>query len=157
MTRRRSARAVFMTDDGHVLLMKFEEPATGLQIWAVPGGGLEPDESDEEGLRREVAEETGASGFLLGPAIWTRQHDFTWDGRKYRQAEIYYLVRTDRFSPAMGEGGDPQEASAFRGFRWWSIADIAQSEDKFVPRNLHFLLTRIVLNGPPDGPFEVGV
>src|SRR4051794_34109409 len=53
--------------DGHVLLALWNEPA--VPTWTLPGGGVELDESTEEGAVREVREETGydvALGALLG-------------------------------------------------------------------------------------------
>ena len=157
MNSRRAARAVFLTPDHTVLLMNVEEPLTGLQVWITPGGGLESDETDEEGLRREIGEETGAKDFLLGPAVWTRRHDFTWNGQDYSQREVYYLVCTDCFQPILNKEVAPAETSAFRGFRWWSIDDIAESEEKFAPRNLHHLLQQLVQAGPPATPIDAGV
>ena len=79
MILKKAVRAVFMTPDHRLLLMKVQEPVTGSEFWITPGGGLEPGESDEEGLRREVAEETGGRYFRLGPPIWTRKYEFSWD------------------------------------------------------------------------------
>lgn len=156
MIPRKAVRAVIMTPDHRVLLMKLQEPVTGFQVWITPGGGLESGESDEEGLRREVAEETGARNFHLGPPLWTRKHEFSWNGRSYRQNEVYYLVQADHFDPVMDVEAAPGETSAFRGFHWWSIDAIARSAEKFAPRNLHYLLESIFKNGPPDKPIAVG-
>lgn len=156
MIRRKAVRAVIMTPDHRILLMKVQEPVTGLQIWTTPGGGLEPGESDEEGLRREVAEETGSRDFRLGPPTWTRKHNFSWNGRSYRQREVYFLVRADYFVPVMDVEAAPGEASAFREFHWWTIGAIASSEERFAPGNLHCLLESIAEKGPPDTPFSVG-
>ena len=155
MIQRKAVRAVIMTPDHRVLMMKVE-PVTGIHVWIAPGGGLEPGESEEEGLRREVAEETGAINFRLGPPLWNRKHEFSWNGRSYRQNEVYYLVQADYFDPVMDVEAAPSEASAFREFHWWSIDAIARSEETFAPRNLHCLLESISKNGPPDKPIPVG-
>ena len=156
MIQRKAVRAVIMTPNHRVLLMKLQELVTGFQLWIAPGGGLKPDESDEEGLRREVAEETGARNFCLGPPLWNRKHEFSWDGQTYSQNEVYYLVQADYFDPVMDIEAAPDEASAFREFHWWSIDAIARSAEKFAPRNLHCLLESISKNGPPDKPIAVG-
>ena len=156
MIQRKAIRAVIMTPDHRVLLMKVQEPVTGFQVWLTPGGGLEPGESDEEGLRREIAEETGARDFRLGQPIWTRKCEFSWNGRIHSQHEVYYLVQADYFVPVMDVEAAPGEASAFREFHWWTIDAIARSEETFAPRNLHCLLESISKNGPPDEPFSVG-
>jgi 8-oxo-dGTP diphosphatase len=60
--------AVISDEDGRILLiLRGHEPAMGL--WSIPGGRIEPGESDQEALLREVREETGLEvtcGALLG-------------------------------------------------------------------------------------------
>lgn len=41
-----------------VLLIRFRDPASGKTFWLIPGGGIEPDETEEECVRREMREET---------------------------------------------------------------------------------------------------
>lgn len=55
-------------DRGRLLLIK-RRNAPGSGLWSVPGGRVEPGESDAEALVREMAEETGltvAPGGLVG-------------------------------------------------------------------------------------------
>lgn len=60
--------AVIKDDEGRLLLiMRGHEPGAGL--WSLPGGRIEPGETDVEALTRELAEETGLeveAGHLLG-------------------------------------------------------------------------------------------
>jgi 8-oxo-dGTP diphosphatase len=60
--------AVIKDGAGRLLLIKRgHEPGKGL--WSIPGGRIEPGESDESALVREVREETGlivAAGRLIG-------------------------------------------------------------------------------------------
>ena len=60
--------AVIKDDQGRLLLIKRgHEPGAGL--WSVPGGRVEPGETDSEALVREMREETGLAvqaGPLLG-------------------------------------------------------------------------------------------
>ncbi|MEO3805761.1 NUDIX hydrolase [Nonomuraea sp. B1E8] len=48
---------VFDAFDRILLVQRGHPPGMGL--WSIPGGRLEPGETDTEGLRREVLEETG--------------------------------------------------------------------------------------------------
>ena len=50
-----SVAAVVVNDDGQVLVIKRRDNGA----WQIPGGVLELDESIQDGLRREVREETG--------------------------------------------------------------------------------------------------
>jgi 8-oxo-dGTP diphosphatase len=60
--------AIISDPGGRLLLIKRgHEPGRGL--WSVPGGRIEPGESDEQAVAREVAEETGLAvrvGRLVG-------------------------------------------------------------------------------------------
>ncbi len=60
--------AVVRDDDGRLLLIKRgHEPGAGL--WSLPGGRIEPGETDTQALVREMREETGLTvevGRLLG-------------------------------------------------------------------------------------------
>ena len=55
---REAVRALVIDPQHRVLLVRFEFPRSGTR-WALPGGGLEPGESDHDALRRELAEELG--------------------------------------------------------------------------------------------------
>jgi 8-oxo-dGTP pyrophosphatase MutT (NUDIX family) len=47
--------------DHHILLLKQIEHATGRSYWQIPGGGIEPEETEEQCVQREMLEETGLS------------------------------------------------------------------------------------------------
>jgi 8-oxo-dGTP pyrophosphatase MutT (NUDIX family) len=44
--------------DHHILLIKHREHKTGRSYWIFPGGGIEPGETEEECVKREMKEET---------------------------------------------------------------------------------------------------
>ena len=156
MKPRRAVRAVFLTPEGLILLMKMEEPCTGHYFWITPGGAIEEGESPEVALGREVEEETGLPDIEAGPVIWTRDHQFRWDGQEYSQREAYYLVETARVNPHMDREPAPDEWSAFRGFRWWSAEEIRTSQERFGPRHLAILLQDLIDNGPPKEAVDAG-
>ena len=54
-----AAAAVPVTPDGEIVLINQYRPAIGEWIWEVPAGTLEPGESPEETMAREVIEEIG--------------------------------------------------------------------------------------------------
>jgi 8-oxo-dGTP diphosphatase len=44
--------------DQHILLIRHQEHASGRDYWLVPGGGIEPGETEEQCVIREMKEET---------------------------------------------------------------------------------------------------
>ena len=44
--------------DNHILLLKQKEHASGRSYWLMPGGGIEPGETEEQCVQREMQEET---------------------------------------------------------------------------------------------------
>ncbi len=150
-------RAVLLTPQGQVLLMKVQEPVSRRHFWIAPGGGIDRGESVEAGLCRELVEETGLSGVEVGPLLWTRTHEFVWDGEAIFQREEFYLVETALFEPTMEHNPEVGERSAFQAFRWWSVAEMRKASELFVPRRLPELLEALIRLGPPAEVFDVGL
>lgn len=67
-SRIRCVGAIITDDEGRLLLIKRgHDPEAGR--WSLPGGRIEPGETDEQAVAREIAEETGlrvAVGRLVG-------------------------------------------------------------------------------------------
>jgi ADP-ribose pyrophosphatase len=58
---RGSVAALPVHDDGRVVLVRQYRHAVGDDVWELPAGRLDPDESPETGVRRELEEEVGLS------------------------------------------------------------------------------------------------
>jgi 8-oxo-dGTP pyrophosphatase MutT (NUDIX family) len=153
---RRGVRAVLLDEDDRVLLVRFRFP-TGVSLWATPGGGIDRGESDEEALRRELAEEAGLHAFELGPLVWTRLHRWEdlnprWDG----QEERYYLVRVAAFEPRPELTAEQLAAEYLYGIRWWTLDELARSNEAFAPEGLPGLVGQLAREGPPAVPEPLG-
>ena len=149
---RLAVRALVIDTDDRLLLTRFDFPSKS--VWASPGGGIEPGESVEQAIARELAEETGLEAFDLGPCIWVRDHWFAdmdgWGG----QSERIFLVRVAPFEPA------PQldlAAELIGDMRWWTLAEISAQDVFFSPRRLPALVSSLLEHGPPTEPIDVGV
>jgi len=157
VTPRSGVRALVITPEREVLLMKLREPGSGGEFWISPGGGREPGESDTVALARELAEEVGTFDYTIGPAIWRRTSRFTWKDKHYAQEDTFYQVETAWFEPGDGEGLDGCEREAFRGFRWWTLEEMEAATETFFPRRLTTCLRRLFTEGAPDTPYETGM
>jgi 8-oxo-dGTP diphosphatase len=147
---RDGVRGLVIDPDERTLLVQFDFSP---YPWAPPGGGLDPGESDEVGLRRELAEELGLDEFELGPLLWRREHAFDNPLDYGGQRERCYLVRTERFQP---QPRIDLAAERVSGLRWWTAADLQRSEETFGPRRLPQLVAELLEQGPPPEPLTLG-
>jgi 8-oxo-dGTP pyrophosphatase MutT (NUDIX family) len=155
---REAVRAVVRTADQRVLLVRFEFPA-GTR-WALPGGGLDPGETHEAALRRELHEELGLEGATIGPHIWNRLHIVQFlNGSFDGQRERIHLVEVDSaFEPRPALSWPQLNAEYVFELRWWHVDEIqAATELHFVPGPLAELLRSLLADGPPNPPLDVPV
>ena len=151
---RQGVRAVVIDSAERILLVRFDF-ADG-ELWATPGGGVEPDETPEEAIRRELHEEVGLRGVELGPVIWRREHVFTFD-RYAGQRETFFLVRrwSSQETPLMSV--DELAAEKLGGSRWWSLEELTTSTPRVAPRSLVTHVRSLLAVGPPESVIDVGV
>jgi 8-oxo-dGTP pyrophosphatase MutT (NUDIX family) len=147
---RLAARILLFDAADRLLLMKARHPQ-GHFFWVAPGGGLEPGETFEAAAQRELLEETGQAP-SIGPCVWTRRHVYEWDGRRYDQAERFFIARTT--SSAL----QPTSVDGYIvGRRWWSLDEITASTEIFAPRHLANFLSPLLSGEVPKEPIDCGV
>lgn len=155
MKIRDAVRAIVLDPDDRTVLVHFDFGRR--VVWATPGGGVNPGESDEQALRRELAEEVGLEDPAIGPHVWFREHLFenplgAYDG----QRERYYLVRVAPFEIRPHLTPEQLRSEYVTGVRWWTIGEIEGSEEAFAPADLGARL-RALVDAAPEEPIEVGV
>jgi 8-oxo-dGTP pyrophosphatase MutT (NUDIX family) len=154
---RPAVRALLLTPDDEVLLVRFEFPG-GRTRWALPGGGVEEGESDVAALERELDEEVGLVGAEIGPHVWTRLHvvpfvSGLWDG----QRDHIHLVPCTRFEPAPRLGWDTLRAEYLYEIRWWAVSELATAGLPLAPADLVERIGDLRRDGPPAEPIRVAV
>ena len=153
---RQAVRAVVLDPDDRILLVRFEFPDSGTK-WALPGGGVEPGETDHDALRRELAEEVGAPDAEIGPHIWNRLHIIPFiDGSHDGQVERIYVVRTPAFIPQPALTWEQLNAEYVFEVRWWHRDDLHEAKP-IAPGQLGELLAALHRDGPSKQPIDVEV
>lgn len=156
---REASRAILLTPDHEVLLVRFEFPA-GTR-WAVPGGGIHPGETAHDAVRRELREEVGLEDVEIGPHVWTRLHVFPFlNGLYDAQRDVFHLVRVPaRFEPRPHFTWEELNAEFVFELRWWTIDEILAAETVFAPRTLGTRLAELVaaLDAPGRAEWPIDV
>ncbi|MFK4086341.1 GNAT family N-acetyltransferase [Kribbella sp. NPDC020789] len=153
---RPAARGIILDPADRVLLVRFEFPDGPL--WATPGGGLEPTESLQEGLRRELAEEVGLKLEADPPLVW--HQEVVAEGHATGHAGVlndYFLIRAEPFEVAGSFTAEELAAENVHGHRWWTLDELAAHEGRFAPRDLPTLLADLIRTGPPTIPLLLGL
>ncbi len=91
-------------------------------VWALPKGLVGPGEEPAATALREVTEETGVEGRLVGK-VGDVRYVYTWDGERIFKVVSFYLVRYSK-----GRLGDLPAETAFEvaEARWLPLADAPQ-------------------------------
>jgi 8-oxo-dGTP diphosphatase len=135
---------IILAADGAVLLQRFSDDVRSW--WVCPGGGLEGDETAEQGAIREAREELGLEIDAVGPDVWQRRHVFEWQGRLLDQRERFFVLRVEeRFEPMPQIGPEALLAEGVREHRWWTVDEIdAYTDGDFAPEELASLVRELI-------------
>ena len=140
-----------------VLLIQMRVPDSNTSIWITPGGGLESGEDEMTALKREVREETGLVIDTAEGPIWYRRMQFHLYGKGFDQSETYYYIEVPQFTADHEHNPAADERSTFESFRWWRIKEINNAHDHiFVPKTLGLHVERLLDQGIPEQPYDVG-
>ena len=155
--RRQVARVLLFDQQDRLLLFHVRDPSdpTGDAWWYLPGGGMDPGESPEQAVARELAEETGIETAEIGPVVLERRGvRFQFDGRDFAQDEWHVFARLPD-GAVIAAGGDDLEADAVAAHRWWTLADLATSSEVVYPPGLAATVDRLLREGAPSVPWDL--
>ncbi|MGG8409626.1 NUDIX hydrolase [Streptomyces sp. 12297] len=142
-TPRTAARLVVVSPQDTVFLFRDHNRETGLH-WLPPGGGIDPGETPEQAVLRELREETGWTDLAPERLLCTWEHDFTHQGVPTRQYEHIYVTS--------GPLRDPVPESPDAHWRWWDLDALAATRDPLWPPTLPALL-----RAPSREPVHLGL
>jgi ADP-ribose pyrophosphatase YjhB (NUDIX family) len=149
---RPAARALVLDTEDRVLLVA-HAPDAIRRVWTAPGGGLEPEETHEQAVVRELAEELGVEVATPGPWVWSRRVTFDFRGCWLDQEERWFLVRLDA---GLTVDEAPLDDPGAVEVRWWSLHDLRTTTAEVAPAALADHLAQLLADGPPTTPVDVG-
>ncbi|HVV27884.1 MAG TPA: NUDIX domain-containing protein [Rhizomicrobium sp.] len=135
---RQAGRAILRDARGRVLLIRFVLP--NMTFWATPGGGVEPGETVLAAARRELHEELGIEVPLEGP-VHQAVGIFEFEGILIENADTFYAGRYDG-DPRL-TGATANESAALQEVRWWTVEELASTDEDVFPRDLVSVLRRL--------------
>ncbi|MCB0334675.1 MAG: NUDIX domain-containing protein [Bdellovibrionales bacterium] len=154
--QRIAARGLLIDQDSqHLLLMRIIVPDTGDSHWVTPGGGLDHGETEYACLVRELKEETGFTEAVEARPVWIRSCCFTFDRIEHQQKETFFWIPTKKFLPLQDQNVDEIEAKTFQEFRWWSAAEILESQENFIPTDLGVHFDLLLRHGLPENVIDI--
>jgi len=94
---------------------------------------------------RELYEETGlrVEPGDLGEPVREEVTDFPYDGVWYRQRQAYFVLRVPAWEVPV-EALSPDEEHYIHEHRWWSVDEIATTDEPVYPLDLADMLRRIL-------------
>ena len=152
---RRAVRVLLLDPADRILLFQDSDPNIGASWWIVPGGGIDPGESEADAVVREVEEETGfrlEPGAAAGPlARRYVVHGFT--DVIIEQHESFYAARTPAFEVDV-TGHTELEQQTLQQNRWWTRTEVESAAEIIWPVRLTELWDLVAT--PDRWPLDLG-
>ncbi|WP_262061392.1 bifunctional GNAT family N-acetyltransferase/NUDIX hydrolase [Streptomyces sp. STR69] len=145
---RHSARVAVLDPAGCVFLFRYDDSETGGAFWALPGGGLEGDETPREGALRELREETGWTDLEPGPLLSTREVDLTFAGTPVHQYERIYVTHGPHRDPTGAHLTAAHAQDGILAWRWWTQKELRETTETVWPAELAVLLDELDKSRP---------
>ena len=90
---KRERASVICIHEGEILVFVGVDPTSGQTYYLLPGGAIEPGETEVECATRETWEETGYHVIVDPGSRLTKQYKFVWNGQTYDCTTHFYRAR----------------------------------------------------------------
>jgi 8-oxo-dGTP pyrophosphatase MutT (NUDIX family) len=158
---RHAARILVVDERRRVLLLRVDDDGPWhhnrpemTTFWITPGGGVDPGEDHATAARRELYEETGITDARFGPCVWQLSRLLHFPDRSMLSIEHVYLAHVVRPQVTLANLL-PYEVQLHQEFRWWTLTEIEQATDHFMPPTLATLLPPLFAGKLPTQPLEI--
>lgn len=152
---RPSARALITDPNGRILLLRVRDavalnasdPVT--DYWITGGGGVEPGETFETALVREIFEETGHVIRDPGPCIWRRRKSVADAAGVTRASDERYFWCTLSSAELTRDNLTQDERTYIQESRWWSLDNPGLRRIRVFPEDFVDAAGSVLRDGRP--------
>jgi len=154
--QRSTVRVILISPDDQTLLFQDSDPGLPeLRWWVVPGGGVDPGESQHQTAVREIAEETGlllTEDQLVGP-VARRHVVHGYSDQVIEQDESFFLAEVPLFAVDISAHTE-EELLTLQEHRWWPRTELVGTAEWVWPAQLLELWD--LRDSPERWPLELG-
>ena len=121
---------------GAILLIRFVVPREDGEFvfWALPGGEIEPGETEADAAVRELKEELGIAVTVEGP-VYRDANMFLHQGEMQDNVDFLFRARCRPAEPRL-MGLTVEEIGIMKEMRWWTAEEIEESGERIFPAEL---------------------
>jgi 8-oxo-dGTP pyrophosphatase MutT (NUDIX family) len=103
-------------------------------FWLTPGGEIEAGETPIEAAVRELREELGFTGEVVGP-VYSEATQFEHQGEMRDNLDFVFTARCGAGEPVL-RGVTAEEIEIMKEIRWWTAEEIEAAGERIFPVDL---------------------